>query len=262
MTPTHGARIDLEIAVTSAAGAAVARDNGADRVELCSALELGGLTPSRGLIDAVLTQGLPVHVLVRCRPGDFVYDVDEVTTMLRDVRALAGTGVSGIVFGALDAHGSLDLRTLELLADAAGSAGNSSARLDLTVHRAVDHAADPMAAVAALAELGADRVLTSGAAARVRDGLDTLAAMVRQAGSVQVMAGGGLAIDDIARVAAIGARAVHLSASVSAPGRPRPSWVPLGAAGTTADSDVHRLTDPALVRAARQALDAAAPHAD
>ncbi|WP_304437697.1 copper homeostasis protein CutC, partial [Frigoribacterium sp. Leaf44] len=109
----------LEIAVTSAAGAVTARDGGADRVELCSALELGGVTPSQGLVEATVATGVPVHALVRCRPGGFVYDTDELDVMVREIRALVRSGVAGVVVGALREDGSLDVDALRWFVEAA-----------------------------------------------------------------------------------------------------------------------------------------------
>lgn len=244
--------VALEIAVTSLAGAVVARDEGADRVELCSALELGGVTPSQGLVELVVATGLPVHALVRCRPGDFVFDADDTAVMLREVRTLVAAGVAGVVVGALRADGSLDEEAVRRSREAAGP------DVELTVHRAVDRSHDPVASVAALAALGVDRVLTSGGASRAADGLASgaLAAMVREAGGVQVMAGGGVRVGDVPALVAASVSAVHLSAgrAVGDPGGDG-DLVSLGSAG---GGDVRSVTDASLVRAVRRELDDAA----
>jgi copper homeostasis protein len=117
--PSARSRPALEIAVTSAAGAVTARDGGADRVELCSALELGGVTPSQGLVEATVATGVPVHALVRCRPGGFVYDADELDVMVREIRALVRSGVAGVVVGALREDGSLDVDAVRWFVEAA-----------------------------------------------------------------------------------------------------------------------------------------------
>lgn len=246
--------IALEIAVTSVAGALVARDNGADRVELCSALELGGVTPSQGLVEATLSTGVPVHALVRVRPGNFVYDRDEVATMVAEVRALAAAGVAGVVIGALTSDGALDHATVALLADTARAHSPLGGAIGVTLHRAIDQAADPVAVVEALASLGVSRVLTSGAAASAGDGVAMLARLVSAAGTVQVMAGGGVTVEAIPSIVAAGVAAVHLSAKRQAPAVRRAGWVPLGSAGTDPESDAHFVTDGAVVRAARRAL--------
>jgi len=263
-----GRRVALEIAVTSLGGARTALAGGADRVELCTALEIGGVTPSQGLVEAVVATGVPVHALVRARGGDFVYDDADLDVMDREVRTLVAGGVAGVVVGALRADGSLDLDAVARLVGAAreAAAGRSAdlggGHLDVTVHRAVDRAASPVDAVAALAGLGVDRVLTSGGASRAGDGLaaGVLAEMVAAAGPVEVMAGGGVRVDDVAALVAAGVSGVHLSASTTAgtssllDGGDGAGLVSLGAAGA---SDAYAVTDASVVRAARAAVDAA-----
>jgi copper homeostasis protein len=244
-----GRRLALEIAVVSAAGAVVARDGGADRIELCAALELGGVTPSQGLVEAAVATGIPVHALVRSRPGDFVYDADEVATMLREIRAIAAAGVAGVVVGALDADGALDVPGIERFAAAAREVAPD---VEVTVHRAIDRAADPVAAAAVLPRLGVTRVLTSGGAPTAPEGTTTLAAMVLAAGDVQVQAGGGVTPTDIPALAATGLAAVHLSAKRPAiPATTADSAVRMG----SRDDDGYSVTDPAVVAAARRAVD-------
>jgi len=230
--------IELEIAVTGAAGARVAADGGADRVELCSALELGGVTPSQPLIEATVAVGLPVHVLVRCRPGDFCYDAEEIALMAAEVRAAVAAGAAGVVIGALTDAGELDRTAIRRLADA------TDGRVEITLHRAIDQAADPVAAAAQVPALGLTRILTSGGAAGAAAGADTIARMA--AADIQVMAGGGVRPADIPALAATGIAAVHLSAKKPAPRRA--TRVPLGA-------DTHFVTDPETVAAARRAVD-------
>jgi copper homeostasis protein len=289
----------LEIAVTSAAGAVTARDGGADRVELCSALELGGVTPSQGLVEATVATAVPVHALVRCRPGGFVYDADELDVMVREIRALVRSGVAGVVVGALREDGSLDVDAVRWFVEAALDAaaprpgttpqepaetparalgsrrvpGVSSLEprplerrplepgaLEITVHRAVDRASDPVVAVAALVGLGVTRVLTSGGASTVGAGLASgvLPRLVEVAGDVQVMAGGGVQLGDVPALVAAGVDAVHLSAkrarAVRASSSRSGTTVSLGTEATT---DSWFETDPELVRAARHALDQA-----
>ena len=253
MTPRDGRALALEIAVCSPAGARAALAGGADRVELCAGLELGGLTPSQGLIEAVAAEPLPVHVLIRCRPGDFVFDEDEITLMEREVRAALLSGAAGVVIGALDECGSIDESAVARLVDAAT---RTRSQATLTLHRAIDQASDPAAAVAKLAALGVNRVLTSGGAARAVDGAATLKAMVAASGDVQVMAGGGVRAADGPGLVALGVDAVHLSAKRAAP-RAGGSWVSLGVATTSGEHDTYFVTDAAMVAAARASLDAA-----
>jgi copper homeostasis protein len=234
--------LPVEIAVQDAAGARIALEAGAARVELCQALGLGGLTPSAGLVDAAVEAAAAtsamsfVHVLIRPRGGGFVYDPDELELIGRDIRMARSLGADGVVVGALTDAGALDIDAIAAFVDVAEG-------LDVTVHRAVDAAAVPLAAVAALAGLGVRRVLTSGGAADCRAGREMLARMVAEVGgSVEVMAGGGVRVDDIEALAATGVDAVHLSARgrVSRGG-------PSGPGGGEVGFDT---TDAAIVRAA------------
>jgi copper homeostasis protein len=203
---------ELEIAVTSASAAGAAIACGADRVELCTALELGGVTPSQAVIDATLEVCDDTHVLVRIRPGDFVYDADEIIQMARDAAAITAQGAAGVVIGALDPDGRLDLDAIARIAAAARSVRPDVA---VTVHRAVDAGADPVAAVADLAgsDLAVTRVLTSGGAAAAGDGIATIAGMLAAAGGrIQIMSGGGVTLAAIPALVAVGVDAVHMSA--------------------------------------------------
>ncbi|WP_432090855.1 copper homeostasis protein CutC [Streptomyces sp. NRRL F-5630] len=254
MTGARESRPALEIAVTSAAGARAARDGGADRVELCTGLELGGLTPSAALVEAVADAGPPVQVLVRCRPGDFLYDAEEIALMAAEVRSVIASGARGVVIGALTSEGTLDVDAVARLRDAAQEADPA---VEVTLHRAIDMSADPVATAALLPALGLTRVLTSGGAPAAGRGLDRLAAMAAAAPGVQVMAGGGVRPADIPALLATGVDAVHLSAKRRAPVRADAAWVPLGASSASAEQDTHFVTDAAVVAEARRALDRA-----
>lgn len=204
--------LPVEIAVQDVAGVRVALEAGAARVELCQALGLGGLTPSAGVIEAAVELARAasvaefVHVLVRPRGGGFVYDADEIDTIVRDIRRVRSLGADGVVIGALTDAGALDLDALAAFVDAAEG-------LDVTVHRAVDASADPLAAVRALVGTRVRRVLTSGGAVDCRAGLETLRHMVTDSrGALEIMAGGGIRVTDIAELATAGVDAVHLSA--------------------------------------------------
>jgi copper homeostasis protein len=236
----------LEIAVTSPAGARIARAGGADRVELCAALELGGATPSQALVEAAVAAGPPVHVLVRCRPGDFRYDADEIALMAAEVRAVLAAGATGVVVGALTDAGTLDTEAIRRWTDAADAA-------EVTLHRAIDRSADPVAAAGLAAEIGLARILTSGGAATAGAGIDTIERMATAAPGVQLMAGGGVRVADIPGLVRAGVAAVHLSAKRAAGPRGTGPAVPMG----SADEDTYFVTDPAVVAAARTALDTA-----
>nr|WP_127573896.1 copper homeostasis protein CutC [Georgenia faecalis] len=226
----------VEIAVQDAHGAAVAAEGGADRVELCTALLVGGLTPSIALAEAAVGTGIGVHALVRPRAGGFVYTAPEVSVMVRDIEALVDVGVAGVVIGALRADRTLDRHAIRALVRAAEGR-------EVTVHRCVDVLDDPASVVAELADLGVARVLTSGGAPRAVDGTGTLAAMVeRSAGRVEVMAGGGVRIEDIPALLAAGVGSIHLSA--------RTSVADAGPAGPGGGPATYEVTDAGLVAAA------------
>ncbi|MDV7090807.1 copper homeostasis protein CutC [Rhodococcus sp. IEGM 248] len=231
----------LELAVQDVAGARIARRAGAVRVELCTALgATGGLTPSIGMIEAVAAQGIAVHPLIRCRPGGFVYDADEIAVMARDVRAAVNAGASGVVLGALTPDMTVDRDALRRLLD-----GIDPYAVEVTFHRAMDVVDDRATAVDTLARSGIIRVLTSGGAPRCIDGLDALSGVVAHAhGRIQVMAGGGIRVEDIAAVAGTGVDAVHLSARRTV----------ADSGGPGGGSGGYDAVDETLARAAAEAL--------
>lgn len=205
----------LELAVQDLDGARTALRVGATRIELCGALGVGGLTPSIGAVEqAVEAAQLAgaadfVHVLVRPRPGGFVYSADEVDTSIRDIRAVRAAGAAGVVIGALTASGLVDKAvTAELIAAAEG--------MQVTFHRAIDAVESPLHTADVLVGLGLSRVLTSGGAARSIDGIETLTALKAHVGDrLQIMAGGGVRVEDIGALLAAGLDAVHLSAKTT-----------------------------------------------
>jgi len=185
----------IEAAVESLDDALAAVAGGADRLELCADLDAGGTTPSRTRIADVLARvRVPVLVMIRPRPGDFVYSRAERERMLDDIGHALELGAAGVVLGALDASGRIDASaTRELLAASRGR--------PVTFHRAIDDAPDVLEAIDALASLGVQRVLSSGAAPTAREGADTLAAMVARAGdAMRIVAGGGVRAHNVAEI--------------------------------------------------------------
>lgn len=195
----------LEVCVDTPDGLAAAVEAGADRCELCAGLDLGGLTPGAGLLAAARTAGLPVHVLVRPRAGDFVASGADLAAMIADIEAVRAAGLAGVVVGAAFKSGELDRDALAALVEAAGP-------LEVTLHRVVDFAPDPLAAVEAAIGLGMRRILTSGGARRAVEGAERIAAMVRQAaGRIEIMAGGGVTREAAPALLATGVQALHAS---------------------------------------------------
>lgn len=236
----------LEIAAGSLASALDAQAGGADRVELCENLGEGGCTPSHGTLAVARDRlRIPLYVLIRPRGGDFVYDDAEREVMLRDIAHCVRLGCDGVVIGALDARGEVDMVTCAALREAAGALG-------VTFHRAIDVAADPVRALDAAIALGCERVLTSGAQPDALAGAAQIAALVARArGRVAVMAGAGVTAANVADIVRrSGVCEVHASARGL-----RPTQTPARLAGLT---PAVWQTDAAQVRALRHALDALA----
>lgn len=159
----------LEVCCSDPGSVLAARDGGADRIELCSSLETGGLTPSAGLIDfAVRLMPGRVNVLIRPRGGDFLYTPEEMEVILSDIRDAVARGASGIVCGALTADGDIDTDALRRMVEAAGSAS-------FTFHRAFDVCRDPELALQQCIDAGCSRILTSGLAPDAVSGIPVLA---------------------------------------------------------------------------------------
>ncbi|UXI70427.1 copper homeostasis protein CutC [Tahibacter amnicola] len=198
----------LEIAANSISSALAAQEGGADRIELCCSLDEGGLTPSFGVIATVRDRlRIPIHVLIRPRPGDFLYDEADCEAMIRDIQACVRLGCEGVVIGALDPDGNIDRTVCRPLIEAAGP-------LEITFHRAIDAARNPEDALEQVAALGCHRVLTSGACRSAATGADAIARLVARAGDrIDIMAGGGITPENLVPLArATGARHFHASA--------------------------------------------------
>lgn len=199
----------LEICVDDADGVAAVAAAGGDRIELCGALGLGGLTPSAALVALAVESGVPVHAMVRPRDGDFRYDATEAALATDEIRRMAAMGVAGVVVGAMADSARLDLDQLARWRDAA-------AGMAIVLHRAIDLVAEPVAAVEAVAALGYDHILTSGGAATAEQGADVIADMVAAAsGRLSIIAGSGVSPDNVAQlIERTGVEAVHASASI------------------------------------------------
>ncbi|HEV7184074.1 MAG TPA: copper homeostasis protein CutC [Leifsonia sp.] len=240
--------MQVEIAVQDPAGVRIALGAGVDRIELCSALSTGGLTPSAGLIAAAVAQadaaGRPgfVQVLVRPRGGGFVYTPDELDVTIADIRNARSAGAGGVVIGVLDTAGAIDAEATSRLIEAADG-------IEVTFHRAMDAVADPIDALETLIGLGVTRILSSGGEARSIDGVGMLAALTAEAsGRIQIMAGGGVRVADLQAIAATGVDAVHLSARATVTG---------AVSGPGGGDDSYDVTSPELVHEAVAALHAA-----
>jgi copper homeostasis protein len=197
----------LEICVDSVESAIAAEAGGAHRVELCSDLLEGGITPSGGLL-ALVRQRINIELLVMIRPrgGDFCYTDLEFEVMQKDILQAREAGANGIVLGVLDERANVDVTRTRRLVEVAG-------KLPVTFHRALDMTPDPSAALEDVMKTGAARVLTSGGAPKVTEGMPVVAEMVRAArGQIAVIAGGGITPATVEHVAdATGASEFHAS---------------------------------------------------
>jgi len=204
----------LESCCTSVAEVLEAQSRGASRIELCEDLSVGGVTPSRELLEAVLAVAtIPVNVLVRPRGGDFHFNEDEVQAMLESISICRELHAAGVVIGALDADGDVDMETMRRLISCARDAENP---LSVTFHRAFDVCREPLSAFDDILRLGCDRLLTSGHEADAFQGRFLIAELVRRSADKEliVMAGCGVRpsnIEEIRRTSA--AREYHASAS-------------------------------------------------
>ncbi len=206
-------RVLLEVCVDDAAGLNAAVAGGADRVELCSALSVGGLTPSAGLMAMAGGAGIPAVAMIRPRAGGFVFSDDDVATMFGDIAQARAAGLAGVVLGAAGPDGRLDTELLARLGEAAEG-------MELCLHRVFDLTPDPFEAVDSAVGLGFSRILTSGLAPSVPEGLETLRRIAGHArGRLSILPGGGITRDNVGDVVrAIGTREIHASCSRVVPG--------------------------------------------
>lgn len=245
----------LEAAVDSLASARAAIAGGADRLELCSALAVGGLTPYGELLRQIREESdIPVRCLIRPRGGDFLYNREEIRMMAAQIENLRQAGADGFVIGCLDAEGALDARAMQPLLKAAEGAG-------VTLHRCIDVSCDPCRTYLDAAALGIDTVLTSGAAGNCLAGMDAIARLLQLREAHQgpeVLIGAGVNANVIAsfRERLPGARAFHMSGKTDVASGMifRREGVPMGIPGL--DEWHIPTTSQESIRAAKIALEA------
>ena len=180
-------------------------EGGADCAELCEALEVGGVTPSYGTLSRCRNI-IPTRVLIRCRPGNYIYNDDEVAIMCEDIKTVKGLGYEGVVIGALNQDGDLDVPAIKKMM-AAGEG------LKFTFHRAIDACNNPLDAMETLISLGFDKVLTSGCKPSAYEGIDMIREFQTLFGDrINIMAGGGINEKNVERIiTATGVKNVHAS---------------------------------------------------
>jgi len=200
----------IEACVDSVQSAVAAEKGGAARVELCTALLEGGLTPSAGAIaQARAKLSIGLHVIIRPRGGDFLYADSEHEVMLEDIATAKSLGADGVVIGVLVADATVDVARTRALLD-------GSRPMSVTYHRAFDMTRDPFAALETLVELGVDRILTSGQEESAVAGLDLLAKLVKAAADrIVIMPAGNIHEKNIEKIAATtGAKELHVTGFV------------------------------------------------
>jgi copper homeostasis protein len=217
---------------------------------LCSALEIGGITPSIGLMQRVRKiEGIAMHVLIRPRGGDFLYNEEETLCMERDIIAARECGADGVVIGALTASGEIDVELCRRLVKAAQG-------MHITFHRAFDMCCNPLKALEEIIELGCDRILTSGQASTAEAGIPRLKELITAAnGRIKIMPGCGVNSSNAARILQeTGATEIHASArkSVGSAMLFRHSGVSMG--NPDSDEFARKETDTKEVRAIVEAL--------
>ena len=239
------ARVLLEICCGSIDDAIEAEKGGADRVELCSALFLGGLTPSLGTIqEAKRRLKIPIMVMVRPRGGGFAYTDAEMASMERDTEAAVENGADGVVFGILQSDGKVDIPRCRRIRRLIGKG-------QAVFHRAFDVTPDPFEALEQLVDLGITRVLTSGQEESVPEGVELINRLIERAhGRIEILPGGGIQAWNVKEmIERIGCRQVHLTAwqtisDTSTQARPA---ITFGGA-LCPPEDRYQMTDAKLVR--------------
>ncbi|MFY1027800.1 copper homeostasis protein CutC [Actinobacillus seminis] len=200
--------MDIEICIDNIESALIAQNSGADRLEVCGCLALGGVTPPYSLLKTVLDVcNIPCYVMIRPRSGDFLFNSYEIEMMEQDIHIAKQLGAQGVVIGALTENGEIDLSICHRLISAAEGLG-------ITFHRAFDLCIDPYHGLEQLIELGCERVLTSGQKRTAFEGTDVLRTLVQQAkGRIRIMAGAGINPNNALELAKTGkVDELHLSA--------------------------------------------------
>jgi copper homeostasis protein len=213
-------RVPVEICVQGIMSAIAAVEGGAARVEICENLAIGGVTPGLGVVVMSTAKfEIPVHVLIRPRGGDFVYNSAEFEIMRTDIGYAKAAEASGVVFGLLSKTGRINRKyTAELIHEARP--------MSVTFHKAFDAARDPFEALDDLISLGVDRILTSGHAPTAMEGLGTLVELTRRAaGRIAVMAGGSIRLDQIRPIITAGVKEIHLGSAACINGKTDASLV-------------------------------------
>ncbi len=198
----------VEICANSFESAMAAQSGGADRIELCTQLAVGGLTPSHHLIKRVMSElSIPIHVLIRPRKGNFCYSKEELNIMKNDIEFCKNLGCSGVVSGVLESDLTIDLFATKQLVEAANG-------LDFTFHRAFDCVKDPLVSLENLIDLKIKRVLSSGLRPSAIEGISLLSDMNKIANKqIEIMPGSGINLGNVLQFKNKEFTSIHLSAT-------------------------------------------------
>lgn len=213
----------LEVCVDTVESFEAAIKGGAGRIELCSALEMGGLTPTPGLIEFAKRAPIPVYAMIRPRAGHFHFSDDEIRLMVHEIEMVRYAGLAGVVLGVSKPDDTLHEEALKTLVMAAGWVGK-------TLHRVFDLVPDFHAALETATTLGFERILTSGGRKTAVEGTSVLKILVRRAGSrLSVMPGAGVTAENASSIlAATGATEIHASCRIEAPIKASKKQIMLG----------------------------------
>ncbi|MCF2499889.1 copper homeostasis protein CutC [Dyadobacter chenhuakuii] len=239
----------IEVCAYSLESCINAQAGGAGRIELCGGLGEGGTTPSAGLIELVRQHiDIDIFVMIRPRGGDFVYDIFEEEIMRKDIDLAKKLGANGVVLGILTSDGQVDVTRTKSLVEHAKP-------MKVTFHRAFDLTPDPVKALKAVIETGAERILTSGQKPTAVEGIALLEQLSKEAGdSIEIMAGAGVNHDNAAQLAAAGVHSLHLTAKAFRPGRQKYFPANISMAGGIPDEHSVMYADLALVEAIVQVV--------
>ena len=200
--------MNIEVCINSVEGAIVAEKYGAKRVELCSALSVGGLTPSFGLIkECVDSSSVEVHVIIRPKEGGFTYNLQDIALMKIDISEAKRAGAKGVVFGVLTENNTVSNYNKELVSYA------KSLNLEATFHRAFDFISDYKAEIQKIIDFGFNRLLTSGTKPTAIEGIDVIDFLQKNFGTkIEIMAGSGVNSENALQIAATGIKNLHFTA--------------------------------------------------
>ncbi|MBV1924531.1 MAG: copper homeostasis protein CutC [Flavobacteriaceae bacterium] len=200
--------MNIEICANSFESSKNAQEAGADRIELCTELSVGGLTPSHGLIEKVFAElSIPVHVLIRPRSGDFCYSEEELDIMIRDIIYCKKLGCSGIVSGVLSLENDINILATKKLIKA-------SEGMEFTFHRAFDWCKNPIEEVNNLYKIGVHRILSSGQKSTAIEGIELLKQLKSiSEGNIEIMPGSGINITNALAFKEAGFTSIHFSAT-------------------------------------------------